>query len=170
MTETPQQYKERMVSNVAGENPLKVQAGTPGKLEHLIKNVPAAKLGKQLAPGKWSVREILAHLADCEIVTGWRIRQILGAPGTPIQAFDQDSWASAGHYAKCDPRKSLEQYRAVREANLRLLKSLTPEQWKLHGMHAERGEESIEHMVRMMAGHDINHLRQVERILGAKKS
>jgi len=113
--------------------------------------------------------EILAHLADSEIVTGWRMRQILGAPGTPIQPFDQDAWAAAGHYEKRDARKSLEQYRVAREGNLALLKSLTAEQWKHHGMHAERGVETIEHITYMMAGHDLNHTAQIERIVAAKK-
>jgi hypothetical protein len=131
--------------------------------------MPASKLGKRPAPEKWSAGEILAHLADSEIVIGWRLRQILGAPGTPIQAYDQDSWAAAGHYEKRDARKSAEQFRVVREANLALLKSLAPEQWKHHGMHSERGVETVEHIVRMIAGHDINHTRQVERIVGAKK-
>src|ERR1700693_5689658 len=148
MQETPQEYIQRMLK----------------KLERLIKAVPESKLRKRPAPGKWSVAEILAHLADSEIVRGWRMRQILGAPGTPIQAFDQDSWAVVGHYEKRDPRKSLEQFRVLREANLALLKSLTKEQWKHHGMHAERGVETIEHISCMMAGHDINHTRQVERI------
>jgi hypothetical protein len=170
MPETPQEYIQRMLGTLGGENPLKVLAGTPKKIERLIKGVPASKLRKQPAPGKWSVGEILAHLADCEIVTGWRMRQILGAPGTPIQAFDQDSWAAAGHYAKRDPRKSLEHFGAARAANVALLKSLSPEQWKHHGMHAERGEESIEHIVRLNAGHDINHVKQIERIVARKKS
>jgi hypothetical protein len=169
MQETPQEYTQRMLRNTKGLDPLKVEAGTGKKLERLIKGVPASKLRKRPAPEKWSVAEILAHLADSEIVRGWRMRQILGAPGTPIQAFDQDSWAAAGHYEKRDPRKSLEQFRVLREANLALLKSLTTEQWKHHGIHAERGEESIEHIVRMNAGHDINHTRQIERILEAKK-
>ena len=170
MNETPQEYTKRILQQSAGKNPRKVQAATSKKLERLIKKVPAAKLRKRPAPGKWSVAEILAHLADTEIVIGWRMRQILGAPGTPIQAYDQDSWASAGRYGKRDPRKSVEQFRAVREANLRLMKSLTPEQWKQHGMHSERGKETIEHIVVMVAGHDLNHMKQVERIVGAKRS
>ena len=170
MNETPQEYTQRMLGNVKGLDPLKVEAGTAKKLERLIQGVPASKLRKRPAPGKWSVAEILAHLAESEIVRGWRMRQILGAPGTAIQAFDQDSWAAAGHYDKRDPRKSLELFRVLREANLALLKSLTPEQWKHHGMHAERGVETIEHMSCMMAGHDFNHLGQVERIVAAKKS
>ena len=136
----------------------------------VIQRAPAAKLRKRPAPGKWSASEIIAHLADGEIVTGWRIRQILGAPGTPLQAYDQDAWAAAGHYEKRDARKSLEQFRVLREGNLALLKSLTPEQRKRHGMHAERGVETIDHIVQMIAGHDLNHLGQVERILARKKS
>ena len=169
MKETPQEYIKRILANLEGQDPLKVQAGTARKIERIIKGVPASKLRKRPAPEKWSAGEILAHLADTEIVVGWRLRQILGAPGTPIQAFDQDSWAAAGRYQKRDPRKCAEQFRVVREANLALLKSLAPEQWKHHGMHAERGVETIEHIVGMMAGHDINHVKQVERIVGTKK-
>ena len=105
-----------------------------------------AKLRKRPAPEKWSAAEILAHLADAEIVASWRLRSILGAPGTPIQAFDQDAWVAAGQYGKRDARKSLEQFRVLRDANLALYKSLTPQQWKHHGIHAERGVESIERL------------------------
>jgi hypothetical protein len=168
MQETPQQYIQRMLGNIAGQEPLKVQAATAKKLGRLIRGASVSKLRKRPAPDKWSVAEILAHLGDTEIVVAWRIRSILGAPGTPIQAFDQDAWVAAGHYAKRDPRKCLEQFRAVREANLALYKSLAPEQWKHYGLHAERGEETIEHIARLMAGHDVNHLRQVERILAPK--
>jgi hypothetical protein len=126
-------------------------------------------LRKRPAADKWSVREIVAHLADAEIVIGFRVRLILGAPGTPIVAYDQDSWVTSGHYEKRDPGKSVEQFRVVREANLALLKSLTAEQWKQYGMHSERGQETIAHIVCMTAGHDINHLQQIERILPAKR-
>ena len=110
--------------------------------------------------------EIIAHLADVEVVVGFRMRLILGAPGTPIAAFDQDAWVISLHYEKRAASKSVEHFRVAREANLALLKSLKPEQWKHYGMHAERGQESIEHFVRLMAGHDLNHLQQIERILG----
>ena len=170
MNETPQEYTQRMLKQSDGQDPLKVEAGTAKKLERLIEGVPAAKLRKRPAPNKWAVVEILAHLAESEMVRGWRMRQILGAPGTPIQAFDQDAWAVSGHYDKRDSRKSLELFRVLREANLALLKSLSKEQWKHHGMHAERGVETIEHIVRMNAGHDLNHLAQVERLLARKKS
>ena len=169
MKETPQQYTQRVTSYVEGKQPMAVQAVTAKKLERLIKGVSTAKLKKRPAPEKWSVSEILAHLADAEIVGGFRMRFILGAPGTPITAFDQDAWVVSGHYDKRDPRKSVEQFRVLREANLTLLKSLTPEQWKQHGVHSERGVETIDRIAHMFAGHDVNHLRQIERILRKEK-
>jgi hypothetical protein len=167
MSETPQEYTRRILDTAGSRDPRKVQSTTSARLERLIRGVPARKLRKRPAPGKWSVAEILAHLADSEIVVGWRMRQILGAPGTTLQPFDQDVWAAAGHYDKRDAHKSVAQFRAAREGNLVLLRSLTAEQWKDFGMHAERGKESIEHIVCMVAGHDINHLKQVERIVTA---
>jgi DinB superfamily len=127
--------------------------------------VSTSKLRKQPSPGKWSISEILAHLADVELVVGYRLRAVLGAPGTPIQAFDQDRWAQAMGYSKSDPRKSLERFAAFRKANLDLLKSLSPAQWNHHGIHAERGQESIATIAKLSAGHDFNHLKQIERIL-----
>jgi DinB superfamily len=168
MNETPQQYTQRIVAHTEGKKPLAVQAATPKKLARLIKGVPTARLRKRPAPDKWSVSEILAHLSEAEMAGSWRMRLILGAPGTPVAAFDQDSWVTSGHYEKRDPRKSLQVFRVLREANLAMLKSLSPDQWKHYGMHSERGQESIEHIVRMFAGHDINHMRQIEAILARK--
>jgi len=169
MKETVQEYIQRIQGKIAGKDPIRTQTETAKRLTGLLKRGTPAKLKKRPAPDKWSVVEILAHLADVEMVTGWRLRSILGSPGTPIQAFDQDAWAAAGQYAKRDPRKSLEQFRVLREANLVLLKSLSPEQRKLFGLHAERGKESIERLTQMIAGHDINHLEQIESILRPKK-
>jgi hypothetical protein len=169
MKETVQQYIDRITEYVEGKEPLAVQRATAAKLARLIDGVSLVKLRKRPAADKWSVSEILAHLADAEIVGSFRMRLILGAPGTPIIAFDQDSWAVSGRYEKRDPHKSLELFRTLREANLALLKSLTPAQWKQYGTHSERGQETIERIVRMFAGHDINHLRQVEGILQGKR-
>lgn len=169
MQETAEQYRQRMFSHIAKHDPLKLQAAAPRRLERLLKGVPASKLRKRPAPGKWSIAEIVAHMADTELVGGFRIRFILGNPGTAIQGFDQDVWVTALHYDKRDVREAFEQYRALRKANLALLKTLTPEQWKQHGVHAERGPESVETIVRMFSGHDINHIQQVERILAAGK-
>lgn len=170
MKETVEEYKQRIAGYMAGQDPLKIQATTAGKIAKLIKDATRGKLTRQPAPGKWSVAEILAHIADTEIVAGYRMRSVLGNPGGPIVAFDQDKWAAAENYAKHDPKLSLETYRTIREANLRMLKLLKPEQWKQFGIHAERGEESIERITLMMAGHDLNHLRQIEAILMPAKA
>lgn len=169
MNETVEQYKRRILGYVGDQAPLRVQTATPGKLERLVKGASSSKLAKRPAPGKWSAKEILAHLADSEIVCGYRIRSILGAPGSPIDAFDQDKWAEAGNYAKRDPQVSLRVFRTLREANLKLLKSLKAEQWKQFGIHSERGEESIEKLAQMFAGHDLNHLGQLEAILSVTR-
>ena len=169
MKETPQQYISRVSGYVAGQKPIAIQSVTHKKLAKMVKGVNPSRLKKRPAPDKWSVSEIIAHLADTEIVAGWRLRLILGSPGTPILGFDQDAWAEAGQYSKRDTRKSLEQFKAFREANLALLKSLRPEQWKHHGVHSERGIETIEHITVMFAGHDVNHIMQIEQILRPKK-
>ncbi|HUA01521.1 MAG TPA: DinB family protein [Candidatus Aquilonibacter sp.] len=165
MQETSEQYIQRMIGYVANRKPLAIQASTPSKIERLLKRAPAAKLKKRPAPEKWSVSEIVAHLADTEMVIGCRVRMILGQPGATLQPFDQDAWAAAMRYGKRDARKSFAQFRAFREANLALLKSLTPEQWKQSGVHPERGELTVEKITVMTAGHDVNHLGQIERIL-----
>ena len=169
MPETAEQYRKRMFGHVAASDPMKLQAAAPARLAKLLRGVTAAKARKRPAPDKWSIAEIVAHIADTELVGGYRIRAILGNPGGPIIGFDQDVWVTALHYDKRDLKKSYEQYRALREANLALLKTLMPEQWKHYGMHSERGPESVETIVRMFAGHDLNHFAQIERILGKVK-
>jgi uncharacterized damage-inducible protein DinB len=169
MQETAEQYRKRMYGYIEGRDPLKLEAAAPAKLAKLLKGLSPATARKRPAPDKWSISEIVAHISDTELVSGFRIRAILGQPGTPIMGFDQDAWVKALHYDKRDLKKSYQQYRALREANLALLKSLTPEQWKHEGMHSERGPESVETILRMMAGHDLNHFGQIERILAAKK-
>jgi hypothetical protein len=168
MIESPQQYTQRILDYVEGQQPLAIQAATAGTLDRLIAGIPIQLLRTRPAPDKWSVSEILAHLADAEIVGAFRLRFILGSPGAPIVAYDQDRWVVSGHYDARDPRKSLEQFRVLREANLALLASLDRDQWTLTGIHSERGPETIEQIVRMFAGHDLNHLRQIERILVAR--
>lgn len=164
MQETPQQYTQRILDHLGGQEPLRVQQDTPRKLQKLTKPLSKAQLTHRPEPGKWSIAEILAHLADTELVAGWRMRLIIGSSGVPIQAFDQDVWAATFDYAHRDPKVSLETFRVLRENNLRMLKALPKESWENYGMHQERGKETIAHMVRMYAGHDVNHLAQVEKI------
>jgi DinB superfamily len=165
MKETPQQYVERIRGYLEGKKPLEVLAASPRQLARLVKGVSKKKLAKRPAPDKWSVTEVLAHLADTELVQGFRLRLILGASGTPIQGFDQDEWARYSDYAKHDPALSLEAYRVTRERTVRLLKSLPRDAWDRYGMHSERGKETVTRVTEMMAGHDLNHLKTIREIL-----
>lgn len=163
-SETIDEYKGRILRYQAGADPLVLQAKAPDVLAALVEGLSAEHLGQRPAPGKWCIREIVAHLADDELVGAYRIRLILSAPGTAIQAFDQDIWAERGRYSTRDIIDSLMLYRTLRVANLKLLQSLTAEEWDMFGVHAERGIESLRDIAMYFAGHDINHFRQIESI------
>jgi hypothetical protein len=165
MPETAQQYTQRLVGYTEQKDALRLQQDAPKKLAALLKGKKKPQLTRRPAPGKWSVAEIVAHLADAEIAISWRLRQILSTDGVALQAYDQDSWAAAFNYVRRDPKDSLAQYAALRNANVELLKSVPRKLWGNHGMHAERGRETVTHMVRLAAGHDLNHLQQIEAIL-----
>jgi hypothetical protein len=152
---------------VAGREPLSLLAAAPDTLAALLAAVPPALFARRPAPGKWSIQEIVAHLADDELVGAYRIRLILAAPGTAIQAFDQDTWAATGRYAATDPSRTLGLFRALREANLALWHRLSPAEWERAGVHAERGVESIRDIASYYAGHDLNHFAQIETILAS---
>lgn len=169
MQETAQEYTKRLISYGEGKEPLRLQQAAPKKLASLLKGKTGKQLMKRPAPDKWSVAEIVAHLADAELAISWRLRQTLANNAISIQAYDQDLWAKTFNYAKRDPRKSLANYRTLREANLALLKSVPRKLWENYGVHQERGNESVSHVVRMTAGHDLNHLQQIEKILKGKR-
>lgn len=165
MNETPRQYTRRILGYQRGKIPTRILASTPSRLNRLLRGVTRRKLTARPAAERWSVAEILAHLADAELVTGFRLRLILGASGITIQAFDQDAWADFSRYRKQDPALSLNAFQAVRRRNVALLKSIPRTMWECYGMHTERGKETVTRISEMMAGHDINHLRQIEEIL-----
>ncbi|HEY7405236.1 MAG TPA: DinB family protein [Candidatus Angelobacter sp.] len=169
MSETVQEYTSRLLSYADGKDPLRLQQAAPKKIAQLIKGKTKKQLVRKPAPDKWSVAEIVAHLADAEVAIAWRLRQILSNNAVSIQAYDQDAWSSTFNYARRDPRQSLAYYTSLREANLTLLKAVPRKLWDNYGIHQERGNESVNHVVRMVAGHDINHLRQIEGILKGRR-
>ncbi len=162
--ETVDEYKARILRYQAGADPLVLQAKAPDVLTQLLAGLTAEHLDYHPAPGKWSIRQIVAHLAEDELVGAYRIRLILSAPGTAIQAFDQDVWATTGRYSTRNVMESLELYRTLRIANLQLLQALTAQEWDMYGVHAERGIECVRDIAMYFAGHDINHFRQIEAI------
>jgi hypothetical protein len=165
MSETPQEYIARLLANVGSRDPWDVLATTAGRLRELTHGKPADRLTRKPAPDRWSVAEIIAHLADAEVVGAWRFRSVLALDGTPLQAYDQNRWAEAFHYDRVPVSESLDAFEASRRATLSLLKRVDPALYEHYGLHAERGQESITHLIRLYAGHDLNHLAQVERLL-----
>ena len=164
MNETPQEYTQRILGLVTGKEPLEVQRETAKMLAKLIHSLDKKQLSQRPEPGKWSITEILAHLADSEIVLSWRMRMVICQNGAAMQAADQDVWSQTLDYAGRDPEVSLETFRVLRENNLRMPEVLPNNRWENYGMHSEHGKQTLAHIVRMYAGHDLNHLAQVEKI------
>jgi hypothetical protein len=165
MPETVEQYIARISGFVADHDPWTILAETPGRLQSLVNGATAAQLTWTTSPTRWSIAQIVAHLADAEVVGAWRFRSVLGQDGIGVQAYDQNVWASAFHYEKAEPGESVAVFSALRRATLRVLRDVDPERLGHTGMHQERGPESISQIVRMYAGHDLNHLGQIERLL-----
>jgi hypothetical protein len=165
MAEAADQYKTRLASYVENKDPLEMQRQAPRLLALLIDGVPRDTLAKRPDTGGWCVLEVLGHLADDEIVTSWRYRQIIERDGVSLAAFDQDKWVQLGDHASADPAELIETFRLLREANLRMLARLEPEEWDRTGVHEERGKATLREFVRHMAGHDRNHIDQIRAIL-----
>ena len=151
----------------ATEIMLAKQREAPGSLARLIANAPQEALRQPPAPGKWSVVAILAHLAEDELSSSWRYRQMLENSGVALTSFDQEEWARRGEYAFWDTHEALEMFRLLREANVRLLAGLSPEEWQRCGVHAERGQFTVAELAFHMTEHDANHIEQIRRILEA---
>jgi hypothetical protein len=165
MQETAEQYTKRILGYVEGQDALKVQAATAAKLARLIRGLTQKELKWQPGAEKWSIAEIIAHLADSEIVSSWRLRSVLAQDGIPIQAYDQNAWAAAFQYRKRDAKASLALFRTLRENNHAMLKTIPRDKWDNYGMHQERGKETVSRLTEMFAGHDTNHILQVEQIV-----
>src|SRR5262249_1627006 len=156
--ESAEQYKHRLAGYVEGKDFMIMQRESVGTLARLIDALPEKALRQRPGPRKWSVLEILAHLAEDELTASWRYRQMLEHSAVTLNGFDQDLWAGLGDYSTWSPGEALEMFRLLREANLRLLDRLTPAQWDCYGMHAERGRISVRELARHMAAHDTNHI------------
>ena len=149
---------------LGGRDPIEVIESTPAHLAQLTSRLTPAQLDHSPAPGKWSVREIVAHLADCELVFGYRLRQTLADHHPTIQPFDQARWAE--RYANHDFASALRLFDAARAWNLILIPATTPADRLRPTTHPERGTMTFWTLVETMAGHDINHLQQLERLTG----
>jgi hypothetical protein len=163
-------YTDGLLDLLGKADPVEVLGRTPEALREFLDGVPASIVGRSEAPGKWSIGEVVQHLADSELVGGFRLRMVMAHDRPRLTGYDQDLWASRLEYSHADVREALEQFTALRRANVRIWSRLTPADLVRVGIHGERGEESLDRMRQLYAGHDLLHLRQVERIRAAVSS
>jgi len=160
-------YIAALLDLLGDNDPVAILRQTPTALERLLATVPAEILTRPEAPGKWSIREVIQHLADSELVGGFRLRMVMSHERPVLTGYDQDLWSKRLRYEDADVGEALEQFTVLRRANVRIWQRLTPADLARVGLHGERGEESLEHLRKLYAGHDLLHLRQVERILAS---
>jgi uncharacterized damage-inducible protein DinB len=146
------------------EDPLTILATTPGRLEQLIATVTQPKLELRPSPKKWSVRDILCHLADTETAFAFRLRQTVAEAHHLIQPYDQDAFAAA--YEERTAREGLETFSAIRRWNVLFIRSAVPAALPKAVTHPERGTMTFQIILETMAGHDLNHLTQITTLLG----
>jgi hypothetical protein len=156
-------YVAALLGLIGNEDPVRILGQMPAELERFLA-LPPEIVTRPEAPGKWSIGEVIQHLADSELVGGFRLRLVLSHDRPTITGYDQDLWADRLRYTDADVREALAQFTVLRRANLRLWKNLSPADLARVGRHSERGEETLEHMRRLYAAHDLLHLRQLERI------
>ena len=161
------EYIAAILGLLGDRDPLDVLQATESALRQRVSAVSLQQLARPEAPGKWSVRHVLQHLADSEAVWSFRLRMVLSQDRPTLTGYDQDAFAERLGYDEVDPDLALDTFRVLRRDNLRLLRRASPADLQRVGLHAERGEESVAHMMKLYAGHDILHLNQIERILKA---
>lgn len=149
-------------SHLAGKDPLEVIAATPGQLASFLRTLGPERVEKKPAPGKWSAREIVCHLADCEVVFAFRLRQTLAEDRYVIQPFDQDKWAAS--YTAYDAPAALAVFSSLRRWNISLIHAAPADAFSKRLSHPERGELTFKMLVETMGGHDLNHVKQLEAI------
>ena len=157
-------YVRTVMELLGSRDPFAVMQEQLGWLELETSDIDDAALRRPEKPGKWSIIQVVQHLADSELVIGFRMRMVLTQPTPELQATDQDSWAKELKYNEMNLADALDQFRVLRAGNLRLLRSLSDEQMERAGLHSERGSESVRKIMQMYAGHDILHRNQIKRI------
>jgi uncharacterized damage-inducible protein DinB len=157
-------YTAAILDLLGTRDPKEVLRATPTAIRNAFAGLTEGQIAQPEASGKWSVRQVVQHLADSELVWGYRLRMVLAEDRPPLTGYDQDRWAQRLRYDQAKVDEALGDFEVLRRANLRLLDSATSDDLSRVGVHAERGEESVAHMIRMYAGHDLLHVRQLERI------
>jgi len=158
-------YVTETLALLGDRDPLTVMAETPAWLATHIEPLSAELLTRPEGEGKWSIAQVLAHLVDAEIAYGWRLRILLTQENPPLPGYDQGVWLTRFDYANANPAMSLATLTALRSWNLRVWRTATAADLERLGMHPERGLEPLSKLRQLVAGHDLRHRRQIERIL-----
>ncbi|MFL6259279.1 MAG: DinB family protein [Thermoanaerobaculia bacterium] len=160
-----QAYVNSLLQALGSREPMEVLAETPEALRRTVAGLSREQDGTPERPGKWSVRQVVQHLADSEVVGAFRFRMVLAHDAPELPAYDQDLWAERLRYQEADLATSLDDFETLRALNIRVLRRAAPEDLKNRVMrHAERGDEPLGYMLSLYAGHDLVHLAQIRRI------
>jgi DinB superfamily len=154
-------------SLLGNRDPLQVASETPALLRAIENRLGATGMEQTYAPGKWSARKIVCHLADCEVVFAFRFRQALAEADHVIQPFDQDAWARPYGSSALSGPMAIATFSALRQWNLALLTGVPQTDFSKPVTHPERGKMTFKVLLETMAGHDLNHLQQLDRIAAA---
>jgi len=149
-----------------GRDPIRLMRAGPAKFARAVSGLKPAQLRKRPAPGKWSIQEILGHLADTEVVYGYRYRKALAESGSPIQGYDQEIWVREFGYRgkRWSAKQLLVHIASLRRATLYLFENMPRRTYDRFGAHSERGKETVRRTQELIAGHDLNHLDQIKAI------
>ncbi len=159
-----QAYTASILRALGSRDPLEVLAETPGLLRQAVAGLTPQQETTPELPGKWSVRQVVQHLADSELVGAFRFRMVIAHDTPELPGYDQDLWAERLGYQDIDLATALDEFTMLRQANLRLFRRATPDDLQRVMRHSERGDESLSHLIRLYAGHDLVHLAQLRRI------
>ncbi len=160
-------YTAALLELLGSRDPLDVLRSTPAAISVVVSGLTSAQIETPERPGKWSIRHVVQHLGDAEMVVGVRLRMVLAENRPPLTAYDQDVWTERLRYREVPFADALEQFTVIRRVNLRLWAGLTEADQARVGVHTERGDESLGFMRNIHAGHDLAHLRQLSRIRDA---
>ena len=166
MAESFDEYRRRVLGYLGSRDPIRVLVATPGRLTRLIAGRSRRELARRPAAGKWSVQEIVAHLADAELAFGWRIRNISVTPGLALEWWDEHLWSERLCYSRIPTQASLDAFEAGRRANVSVLRRVPVHvRARAYGVHSKRGRHTLREFVTMEAAHDLNHLSQIKALL-----
>jgi hypothetical protein len=155
-------HKNPSAEDLGSRNPLEALADTPLKIEALVLKWPADRWERSYAPGKWTARRVIVHLAQTELALTTRVRFAASQDGYVAQPFDQDAWVRLDDHA--DGATALAAYMALRRLNVAMFKGMTPEQRQRTFTHPEYGQLTPEWVAAQLAGHDVHHLKQLEMV------